>query len=159
MVVLAGKLPDVPIKMLRADLVEGASVGALQHRPEGLNPVRVSLTADVLGDGVFDRLMLPLDALVGSGFVRVDRGIFLGVFLDEILQRLAVRLGDYFGANLIRGPVLHADNRRLSDRAPARSRQFFPLGGAHVLALAAHVGLVNFHRTGELLALVRALPA
>ena len=146
MVVLAGKLPNVPIKMLRADLVERAGVRPLQHRPERLNPVRVSLPADVFGDGVTDRFMLPLDAPVGRSVIGVDRGIFLGVFLDEILQRLGIGLGNDLGADLVRVPVLHADDRRLTDRAPARARQFLPLGVAHVLPLAAHVGLVDLHR-------------
>ena len=56
---LAGKLTDVPIEVLRADLVEGASVSALQHGPETLHSVRVRLASDVLADRVLDRPHAP----------------------------------------------------------------------------------------------------
>ena len=96
----------------------------LQHGPEGLYPVGVRLAADVRGNGVTDRLMLAFDAFVGRRIIGVDRGVFLGVVFDEILQRLGIGLGDDFGADLIGRPILHADNGGFTYRATARSRQF-----------------------------------
>ena len=129
--------------MLRANLVERPAVRPLQHGPEGLNPVGMCLPADVFGDGVPDRLVVPLDASVRLRIVGVDLGVFLGVFLDEILQRLSIGSRDDLGADLVRVPILHADYCRLADRAPARTRQRLPLRLRHVLALAAEIGLVN----------------
>ena len=57
MVVLAGKIRDVPLQVLRADLVEGAIMRPFQHRPEGLHPVRVRLPAYILAGGVDDGLV------------------------------------------------------------------------------------------------------
>ena len=119
--------------------MEGASVHTLQHRPEALDPVGVRLPSDVFGRRSGGPPHAPARRLVGRRAVRIDRRIFLGVFLDEILQRVGVALGHNLGADLICVPILHADDRRLSNRAPARSRQFLPLDVRHVLALAAHV--------------------
>jgi len=122
--VLAYELPDVAVKMLRADLVEGSAVSALQHGPEALDPVGVRLPPDIFGDGVLDRFVVALDPLVGRRLVRIDRGVLLGVLLDEVLQRLAIGLCDDLGPNLIRRPILHADHRRLAQGAPASSFRF-----------------------------------
>ena len=62
--------------MLRADLVERPAVRPLQQGPEGLDPVGMCLPADVFGDGVPDRLVVPLDASVRLRIVGVDLGVF-----------------------------------------------------------------------------------
>ena len=44
----SGELLHVAVQMLRAELVEGALVGAFQHRPQGFDAVGVHVTFDVL---------------------------------------------------------------------------------------------------------------
>ena len=48
-VMLPRELADVAVKVLVADLVECALVGALDHGPETLDAVGVRLAANVLG--------------------------------------------------------------------------------------------------------------
>ena len=57
----------VPVKVLGRQLVKRSLVGAIEHRPERLDAVRVGQTSHVLGDRVVDRLVLegkPKDALM-----------------------------------------------------------------------------------------------
>ena len=49
-VVLACELPDIPVKMFRAELVEGPNMSPFEHRPEGFNSAGVSFSPDVLTD-------------------------------------------------------------------------------------------------------------
>ena len=73
-VVLACELAHVAVKVLRADLVLDALVCPFQGGPEGLHAVCVGHLLDVLAGAVADALVLERHALVGCGFVRVDRG-------------------------------------------------------------------------------------
>ena len=70
---LARELIDIPLKMLRADLVEGALVRPLQHRPEGFYAIRVRLIPDVLGDVVIDLLVVEAGCATGSIGNAMDR--------------------------------------------------------------------------------------
>ena len=106
------------MKMLWAHLVERAVMRPLQHGPEGLDPVGMGLAPDVFGDGMPNRLVCPADALVRLRVVGMDLGVVLGVLLDEILKYLGIGPGDDLGPDLVGRPVLHADHRRLPDRAP-----------------------------------------
>ena len=74
-VVARSELADIAVKVLRRDVVKRAMVAALERGPEGLDPVGVSLVADVLGDGVLDRFMLEGHAAVGDRIVGVDLGV------------------------------------------------------------------------------------
>ena len=69
-------------------MVVRAHDAALEHRPEGLNAVRVSHVADVLTDGVLDRFVRVGDALVGDRFIRVDRGGSRRRFALDMFLRL-----------------------------------------------------------------------
>ena len=51
---LASELLDVAVQVLRADLVEGSGVRPLEHRPEGLDTVRVSHPLDVFSHRMAD---------------------------------------------------------------------------------------------------------
>ena len=114
MIMLCRKFPDVTVKMLRADLVERPVMGSLDHRSEALDAVGVRLPADVFGDAVANRLVLVLHALVGRRIVGKDHGVRLGVFLDEILKRFGVGLGNNLDPDFARVSVLHADNGGLA---------------------------------------------
>ena len=57
-VVAAGELVDVALQVLLAHLMVDSVVAALEHAPEALYAVRVGHLADVLADGVLDRLMV-----------------------------------------------------------------------------------------------------
>ena len=135
---LARKLIDIPLKVLRADLVEGALVSAFQHLPEGLHAVRVSLTVHILADRVIDGLVLEVAAQPDLALllVGIDRRARFGVLADEASQRLAGRVGNDLGPNLVGLAILDADNRRLARHAaPGASLGQFPaLGEAHVVA-------------------------
>ena len=110
---LAGELGDVLLKVLRADLVEGAAVGSLERGPEGLDAIRMCLTPDIFGDGVIDRLVIEFrHPPVCRRIVRVDGRSRLNMLTDEALKRRAVRPLDDFGANLIAVAILHAVVRR-----------------------------------------------
>ena len=53
---LPGKLPDVTVQVLRADLMEGAFMSPLQDGPKGFDPVSMSHTPDILPNGVLNGL-------------------------------------------------------------------------------------------------------
>ena len=55
-------------------------------------------------------------------------------------------LVDDAGRYLIRRPILRTDDCGLADRPAPGARHLLPLGVAHVLALPAHVRLVNLDR-------------
>ena len=158
-VVLAGELVDVPLKVLRADLVEGSGVRPLEHGPEGFHAVRVSLSPDVLGDGVIDGLVAIVQPqpLVAGVLVRVDRRAGLGVLADKALQGFTVHLPNDLGPDLVGLPIFHADDRRLVDR-PARRPGLSDrpaLGIRLVLALAPEIRLVRLYRAVEVVILAR----
>ena len=139
--------------MLRADLVEGALVRPLQHGPKALDPVGVRHAVHVLTDRVIDRLMLELGhSVVGSGFIRVEDRTRLDVLPDEALEGLSVRGADHLGPDFVALPVLHANNRRLSNRSPAH--EFLALGLAHVPALSADIGFINLNRPVKLVIVI-----
>ena len=146
---LAREFGDVALQMLRTDLVEGAFVRPLEHAPERLYAVGMGHAIHVLADRVIDRLMLELGhPVVCSGFIRVEDRTRLDVLPDEALEGLAVRGADHLGPDFVALPVLHANNRRLSNRSPAH--EFLALGLAHVPALPADIGFVNLNRPVKL---------
>ena len=63
---------DVAAQVLRAHVMIGAVVSALEHRPERLDAVGMGLIADVLADGVLDGLMLEGQAVVALVVVGVN---------------------------------------------------------------------------------------
>ena len=56
----AGKLVDISLQVLLAHTVVSAVVAPLEHGPEGLNPVGVGLTLDVLPDAVTNGSVLEI---------------------------------------------------------------------------------------------------
>lgn len=70
----AEEFRDVPVEMLGADVVVGAAVSALEHRSEGLHPVRVRIASDVFAGRVIDALALEpgTERVVGRGFIGVN---------------------------------------------------------------------------------------
>ena len=63
-IVPSGKLVDVAVQVLLADLVEGPLVRPFEHSPEGLNAVHVHRIPDVLCGTVVD-CIAPVTALYG----------------------------------------------------------------------------------------------
>ena len=151
---LAGEFGDVALQVFRAHLVERTVMRPLEHRPKALDPVRVGLTPHVFGDGVIDRLVLEIvHPSICRRVVRVDGRSGLDMLADEALERSAVRALDDFGPDLVAITILHADYRRLADRATALVHRLALLD-AHVPPFAAEIGLVDFHRPVEILVVV-----
>ena len=73
-IVAAGKLADVPIKMLFAEVVEGTLIAALQHGPEALDPAGVRHPANVLTGGMIHRLMIEGHPLIGASIISEHLG-------------------------------------------------------------------------------------
>ena len=144
---LAGKLGDVALQVLRTHLVERAVVRPLEHGPEALDAVGMRHAVNVFANRMLDRFVVVGDAPISRRFIGVDRGIGGCVIGDEALQRLRVRLLHHLGAHGVGGAILRAHNRRLASRATTLKR--FALALWHVAALAAHVGFVNLDRTIE----------
>ena len=78
---------------------------------------------------------------------------------DNFVDGLIHRVFDHCAVKRQRLAALGSEDRRLADSSATRTGQFLALRVAHVPAVAAHIGLVDFHRTGELHALDRAIPA
>ena len=57
-VVPGGELVHVAVQVLRGEGVECALVGALEHRPQGLDAVGVHIAPDVLGERVLDGIVV-----------------------------------------------------------------------------------------------------
>ena len=71
--VVAGReFVDIPMQVLRADVVESPVVAPLQGGPEGLDPVHVRLIPDIFGNLVADRLVVEGHAFVARTLVSVD---------------------------------------------------------------------------------------
>ena len=88
---LAGKLGDVALQMLRTDLVERPFVRPLEHGPEALDAVGMRDAVNVFANRMLDRFVVVGDAPISRRFIGVDRGIGGCVIGDEALQRLCVR--------------------------------------------------------------------
>ncbi len=84
------------------------------------------------------------ETLIGCRFVRVDRGPCPYIALHEALQGWLVCGSNDLGADWIGVPVLHAAHGRLIHSTA--SGQLGSFAGMHVLGLAAHLGLIDFHR-------------
>lgn len=65
-------------------------VRPLQHGPETLHAVRARHAANVLGDPVFDALVLEGKSIVGGSLVTVDGSAGSRVLDDKALQRRLV---------------------------------------------------------------------
>ena len=128
MLVLTSKLLDVTVKMLGADLVERAFVGALEHRPERLNAIRMGHAVHVLTDAVTDALVLKGHALVGRCIVCVNLGIGRGVLGDKSLQSPSIRIGNNLCCYLIAVTVLHSNHGCFAGRSTSGASQLFALG-------------------------------
>ena len=122
-----------------------AFVRPLEHRPEGLDPVRVRLSFYVLGNGMADRLVVR-QARVSAVVVGIHLRARLGPISDEVLERIAVRARNYGGAHAVGRAVLRAHDGSFADR-PATSVQF--LASVFVLLFAAEIGFVDFDRATE----------
>ena len=146
---LAREFLNVTVKMLWADLVESAFVGAFQHRPETLNSVRMHHVAHVFGNRVLYCLVLERHPFIGAVIIGVDLGIGRNMVRDEALQGCGIGIGNNTSRDPIAVAVFHTDHGSLSNRATSGTRQLFFLCLTHVLALAAKVSLVYFDRPVE----------
>ena len=141
----AGELVYVPLQMLRRKLVKRAFVRPLEHRPEGLDPVRVRLSFYVLGNGVAYRLVVR-QARVATVVVGIHLRARLGPISGEVLERIAVRARNYGGTHAVGRAVLRAHDGSFADR-PATSVQL--LASVFVLLFATEIGFVDFDRATE----------
>ena len=126
--------------------MEGAHVSTLQHGPEALHPVGVGLSPDILSNAVLDGFMIRQN-VIDQGVVGVDLGIGSRVLHDESDHGFRFGIGDDLSRDFLSHPVLDPCNSRLAHWPTPF--QLGSLGFAHVPTLAAHVGFVHFHRTGE----------
>ncbi len=152
-VVATCELADVPMQMLRTDLMERTLVRPLEHGPERFHAVGVDLAANVLAHRMLDRFMLERDALIGGSLIGVDGSVRVHIPSHEALQCLSVRRRHDSSHNLVGRPVLGSDDCCLSNGSPAC--QFLALGVGHIAALPAHIGLVHFNRAGKQVAVTR----
>ena len=111
----SSKLLNVPIKVLRADLVERAFVGALQHRPERFDPVDMGHPVHEFRHRVLDRFVI-WKMGIGGGVIGVDCRAIGDVIQHEALQSLCVGVSDHLRRNLIARPILRAYDSRLANR-------------------------------------------
>ena len=70
----AGELVDVALQMRWAHAVKRAVVASLQHRPEALDAVDMSLIVDILADAVPHGSVVP-QAAVGLEIIGEDVGL------------------------------------------------------------------------------------
>ena len=145
-----GRLVDIPLKVLRADVVPSSRDGSLEHGPYGLDPVGVRVAPDVLtlavGNGVMGVLVDDRrQRAVGGCIVGVDRCAGVHRTLDEVDQRASIRALHRRCLDL---PAAFANtcNGLLADRAASRM-EF--LGLVLVRFLAADVGLVDFDHVAQ----------
>ena len=149
-IVPSGELVHVAVQVLFAQVVIGAMIAALEHRPERLDPVGVRHSVDIFADRVLDGFVRPGNAAVCGSIIRIDRRSGKRGRKDKTLQGLSGGVGNGPCTDLVGFAVLHADNGRLAYGSPARIPECLAPGVAHVPALAAHVGLIGFHRAAEL---------
>ena len=85
-IVSASELADIPIKVLFAEVVEGAVVAPLQHGSERLDPVGVRHPANVVTGGMANRLVVEGQPFVGAGIVGEHLGAGRRVLGNEALE-------------------------------------------------------------------------
>ena len=139
---------DVAVQVLRAELVERASVGAFQDGPEALYTVGVGLTPDIFSDRVLDRFMVG-KSMVGQGVIGVDNGTGLDVLHDEPAHGLALGVGHNASLDAVGAPVFDPGNGGLAHGPTASASQRLALGVAHVAPFTTKERLVHFHGAGE----------
>ena len=113
---------DVTVKMLRADLVEGSFVSALEHRPEGFDPVGVGHPVNILADAVLHSFMLERHSLISTVIVGVNRRAFGCMITDETLQCLGICFVNNTGCHHV-ATVFHTNRRRSCRLAAPGARQ------------------------------------
>ena len=74
---LPSKLTNIAIKMFRTELVKGSHMSTLEHRPERLDSVGVSLASNILTNRVLDGFMVGKD-VIDQGIIGVDFGTGVG---------------------------------------------------------------------------------
>ena len=136
--------------------MKGSGMRPLEHGPEGLYAVGVSLASNVLSNRVPDRFVIRQD-VVGESVIRIDLGVrSFGVLHDEAAQRLALGVGDNCGLDLVGRPVLDPSHGHLTHRPTARKS--LSLFGAHIPAFSPDIGFVNFDRASERRGAIRTGP-
>ena len=70
---------DIALQVFGRHLVVDADEAPLQQCPEAFNTVRMRLAAHILTHGVVHCLVRPVNPLVGTGLVRVERRTVCGV--------------------------------------------------------------------------------
>jgi len=108
--VMAGnELVDVPLEVLPADDVVHTHDTALEHRPEGVDPLRMNVTADVLARTMVDRLMAGQPE-VGFVLIREETTTETEMADDEAVDAHTVRLLKDLSSNGPSTTALHADH-------------------------------------------------
>ena len=77
-----GKLVDVAVQVLGAELVKRPVIAALDHTPERVSSLCRGLALDILANGVLNGLV-PRQPAIAGVIVGIDGGIWRGVVLEK----------------------------------------------------------------------------
>lgn len=105
---LTRKLLNIPVKMLRADLVEGSFVCSFKGSPKGFDSVSVSHTLNEFPDTVIYGLMIGKSGITLM-VVGINLSVRGSVVSDKTLYGFFFPVGNPLGDNLVRLPVFHSD--------------------------------------------------
>lgn len=132
---------NIPIKVLRADLVESPFVRPFQSGPERFDTVGMSHTLDELPDTMVYGFMIgkPTVTLMVVG---IDLSVRGSVVSYKILYCFLFPVGNSLGNNSIGFPVLYSNYYGFAGRALHMASLIVML----VSILTAHKGFVSFNR-------------
>ena len=146
------KLVNVPARMVRADMVEGAVDATFQYRPDRFNAVGGNVAVDVglnvLACAVVDRLVpeeKPVHSEIGFRLVGMQRRSLFHSRVYDGLQGSGLRVTDR-QQDRFAVPLAQSHDRSLADRATAEP-ELFPL--MFIGFLPADICFVNFDVAGQ----------
>ena len=138
---LSGKLLNIPVKVLRADLMKSSLVCPFKRSPEGFDPVSMSHTLNGLPNTVINRFVIrkPAAALM---VISIDLSVRGSVVFDKALYCFLFPVGYSPGDNLVRLPVLYSHHKIFAGRSLYMAFLIIML----VSVLTAHKGFIRFDR-------------
>lgn len=143
------ELSDIEVKVLFADVVEGANDAAFEDAPEAFNGLRMDSADDILVFGVIDGAVRECKTKVpvANPLIGADQAYLVGHGLvDESLQGGLFHVLDDAGDDVSLAPDSADDDGLAGGSRPRLSVAFVPMP---VLCLAADKGLVDLHNAAE----------